>query len=146
MLDTLSRWAGRSGKGELSALISHSLRPFVIELPNTFSWCQAIKPPWHWSVYEGITAHLSHVQKHQVRSQRINTPIEVPRNMFSCHVPRADIFRAVEERAEITYIQTDYQGQTPSNLMKVNLFIFIYIFVHIYTRWEFYNASLSVLQ
>lgn len=47
--------------------------------------------------------------------------------MFSCCVPGADIFREVEERAEIAYIQTDYQGQAPSSLMKGDLF-------HIYTR------------
>lgn len=73
----------QGSKGELPPLISGSLRPFVIELPNTFSWRQAIKPPWHWSVYEGIIAHLNHAQKHQVRGERINKPIEVPRNMFS---------------------------------------------------------------
>lgn len=124
-------------KGELSAPISHFLRPFVIELPNTFSCRWAIKPPWHWSVYEGITPHLSHAQKHQVRSQRIDKPIEVPGNNVQLPSPRSDI-RAVEERAEIAYIQTDCQGQAPSSLMKVGL-------VYTYTRWGFYYACLSAV-
>lgn len=78
---------GQQGRTNCWLLFHILLRPFVIELPNTFSCRRAIKPPWHWSIYDGITAPLSHAQKHQVRSQRIDKSIEVPRNMLSCRVP-----------------------------------------------------------
>lgn len=87
MLGMLWRGAGKASKGELSAPISHFLRPLVIELLNTFSCHQAIKPPWHWSAYERIAVLLSHAQKYQARSQRIDEPIELPENTFSCQIP-----------------------------------------------------------